>query len=235
VSSAFFRSLARDAAALYPAADRFARHFAYGKTTGDPVYEYLLAQGLVRDGGTLLDVGCGQGLIAALLEVARERHARGDWPQAWPAPPRPAAIRGIDLSQKDIGRARAATPRHGWIVGDMCTAELGTASTVVILDVLHYVEAARQEQVLDRVARALEPGGQALIRVADANGSLRYRVTVWADRLMCVVRGQPVHVMHTRPLGAWIDALARRGLAAEPVPMSEGTPFTNVLLRVRRR
>jgi len=235
VSREFFRSLAREAAARYPAADRFARHFAYGKTTGDPVYEYILAQALIGDGGVFLDVGCGQGLTAALLEVAHERHGRGDWPAAWPAPARPAAIRGIDLSGKDIARARAATPRHEWIVGDMCATSFGRARTILVLDVLHYVEDAKQDQVLDRIAQALEPGGQAIIRVADANGSLRYHVTLWADRLMCVVRGQRVHVMHTRPLGAWIEALARRGLAAEPVPMSEGTPFTNVLLRARPR
>jgi SAM-dependent methyltransferase len=235
VSREFFRSLARDAADRYPANDRFARHFAYGKTTGDPVYEYILAHGLVRDGASFLDVGCGQGLTAALLETARERHGRGDWPSAWPAPARPSTMRGIDLSEKDIRRAQAATPEHEWIVGDMCTAPFGTASTILVLDVLHYVEAAKQDQVLDRLAQALEPGGQAIVRVADANGSLGYHVTLWADRIMCVVRGQRVHAMHTRPLGAWIDALAKRGLVAEPVPMSEGTPFTNVLLRARAR
>lgn len=235
MSRAFFRSLARDAAARYPASDRFARHFAYGKTTGDPVYEYILARGVVRDGATLLDIGCGQGLIASLLAVARERHARGEWPRDWAAPARPSALRGIDLSQKDIGRARAATPGHEWIVGDMCATPLGRAATLIVLDVLHYVDAARQEQVLDRIAEALEPGGEALIRVADANGSLGYHVTLWADRIMCVVRGQRVHPMHTRPLGAWIEALGRRGLVAHAVPMSEGTPFTNVLLRARHR
>ena len=31
--SAAFRALARQAAALYPARDRYARHFAYGKLT----------------------------------------------------------------------------------------------------------------------------------------------------------------------------------------------------------
>ena len=80
MSGAFFRSLAREAAARYPANDRFARHFAYGKTTGDPVYEYILARGLVRDGATFLDVGCGQGLVASLLEAARRAVATAQLP-----------------------------------------------------------------------------------------------------------------------------------------------------------
>jgi SAM-dependent methyltransferase len=230
VSGEFFRALARDAAARYPAHDRFARHFAFGKLTGDPVFEHLLAQGLVQDGGALLDIGCGQGLVAALLEAARERLAKGDWPVSWPAPAQPAPVRGIDFMAKDIARARAAVPAGEWIEGDIRTAELGAAATVIVLDVLHYIGREDQDAVLARIGRALAPGGRALIRVADADGSLRYRITLALDRLMCVVRGQPVSRMHTRPVAQWLDALRARGIEAQPRPMSEGTPFANVLL-----
>jgi len=233
VSRAFFKALARDAAQRYPAHDRFARHFAYGKLTGDPVFEFLLARGMIRDGVPLLDVGCGQGLVASLLSAAHQRYGRGDWPAGWPAPARPSAIRGVDLSAKDIARARAAVPTAEWIHGDMTEAPLDEAGTVVILDVLHYVARPVQDTVLHRVARVLADGGTALVRVADANGSLRFRTTLFLDRLMCVVRGQPVTGMHTRPLADWIGQLRQEGLEAEPVPMSEGTPFANVLLVAR--
>jgi hypothetical protein len=36
--------------------------------------------------------------------------------------------------------------------------------------------------------------------------------------------------MHCRPLGEWIGQLRQEGLEAQPIPMSEGTPFANVLL-----
>ena len=230
MSRAFFKTLAREAAQRYPAHDRFARHFAYGKLTGDPVFEFLLARGLIREGVRLLDVGCGQGLVAALLSAAHQRYGRGDWPAQWPAPARPSAIAGVDLSAKDIERARAAVPTAEWIHGDMTEAPLGQAGTIVMLDVLHYVERALQDKVLHRVAQALAAGGSALVRVADANGSMRFRTTLFLDRLMCVVRGQPVKGMHCRPLGEWIGQMRQEGLEAQPIPMSEGTPFANVLL-----
>jgi SAM-dependent methyltransferase len=233
VSGAFFRSLAREAAARYPARDRFARRFAYGKLTRDPVYEYLLSQGLVRDGVALLDVGCGQGLMAALLACARERHERGDWPAQWQAPAHPSVVRGIDMLHHDVERARAASPRDEWIEGDIRSAPFGAAGTVIVLDVLHYLGREDQDRVLARIRAALPADGRALVRVADANGSLRYRVTIALDRLMCVVRRQPVARMHTRPLAEWIATLRALGLEAEPVPMSEGTPFVNVLLLAR--
>jgi hypothetical protein len=48
--SAAFRALARQAAALYPARDRYARHFAYGKLTGDPIFRHVLESGLIAPG-----------------------------------------------------------------------------------------------------------------------------------------------------------------------------------------
>jgi hypothetical protein len=36
--------------------------------------------------------------------------------------------------------------------------------------------------------------------------------------------------MHYRPLGEWLSQLRREGLDAQPISMSEGTPFANVLL-----
>jgi SAM-dependent methyltransferase len=235
VSGAFFKSLARDAASRYPARDRFARHFAYGKLTGDPVFEYLLSRGLIRDGVPLLDLGCGQGLLASLLDAARERHARADWPPDWPAPARPSHVRGIDMLGRDIERARAAWPPGEWIQGDIRNAPLGEAGTIVVLDVLHYLEKGDQDTVLGRMREALASGGVALVRVADGNGSLRFRTTIFLDQLMCIVRRQPLARLHTRPLTAWLETLRSLRFDPEPVPMSEGTPFANVLVRARAR
>ncbi|HZZ92057.1 MAG TPA: class I SAM-dependent methyltransferase [Usitatibacter sp.] len=230
MSRGFFRSLAREAAARYPARDRYARHFAYGKLTGDPVFEYLLEAGLVRDAAPLLDIGCGQGLLAALLAAAHDHHARGDWPAAWPAPARPSGVRGIDLSRRDVGRAHAALPDATWIAGDMRAVDFGCAGTVVMLDVLHYLEPHAQDDVLRRVRAALQPGGIAIVRVGDANGSWRFRATVASDRLVTALRGHGFARVHCHPVTAWIEALRRHGLEAHATPMSRGTPFANTLL-----
>ena len=43
------------------------RDCAGGKLRGDPVYAALLAQGLLAGRARVLDLGCGQGLLAAWL------------------------------------------------------------------------------------------------------------------------------------------------------------------------
>lgn len=234
MSERFFRALARDAAARYPARDRFARHFAFGKLTRDPAFRHLLERGLIPQGARLLDLGCGQGVLEALLLSARERHARGDWPASWPAPPAPRVMRGVDLRSRDVMRAQAACGREAaFLRGDIRGADFGEVDTVVILDVLHYIDFAAQRDVLERVRSALGRGGTLLLRVGDKSASLRFRVTDAVDRAVMALRGHRLERLYTRPLDEWKRELAGLGFSVEAAPMSAGTPFANVLLVAR--
>jgi trans-aconitate methyltransferase len=220
VSAASFRALARDAAALYPARDRYARHFAFGKLTGDPVFRHLWESGVVPAGARLLDLGCGQALLAAML-AAGGRHG------AW-------RYRGIDASHRDIERARAALPANCELVeGDLRGAAFSPADVVLIIDVLHYLEPDAQVDVLRRVRESLAPGGMLLARVADASGSLRFRITEAVDLAATKLRGHRVKRLHSLPLARRRAQLESLGFAVEERPMSEGTPFANVLLVAR--
>jgi SAM-dependent methyltransferase len=233
VSDAFFPALAREAAARYERRDRFARHFARGKLGGDPAFRWLLARGLIPQGARLLDLGCGQGLLAAILLTARASHARGQWPADWPPPPNPREIRGIDSSRRDVDRAVAAMPEGRFECADIRETRFGEADAVVLLDVLHYIDGAAQRSVLERARDALRGGGVLLLRVADADGSLRFRYTVFIDHAATVVRGRGFARYHCRPVAQWKRLLESLGFSVEATPMSEGTSFANVLLVAR--
>jgi len=218
--SASFRALARRAAARYPPRDRYARHFAYGKLTRDPVFEHLLECGWIPPDSRILDVGCGQGLVAALL-AAEGRHGR------W-------RYRGIDASARDIERARyAAGPAGELVMGDLRSTAFGEADVVVMLDVLHYIEPDAQSEALRRAREALAGGGTLLIRMADAARGLRFRITTALDLAATRMRGHRVKRLHHVPLDERRRELESHGFRVEVAPMSEGTPFANVLLVAR--
>jgi SAM-dependent methyltransferase len=235
---ASFRSLAREAAASYPPRERFARHFASGKLAGDPVYAHLLRARLIPDGARLLDIGCGQGLLCALLQAANARAGRGQWPEGRPAPPRLARYAGIELMAHDASLGRAMAARWGadgtsFIAGDMRTTEFPHSDVVVMLDVLHYVAYDAQAAILERVRAALAPRGTLLLRVGDEAPTLRFRYTVLVDRVVMALRGHRLPRLWCRPVAAWRAELGRLGFRVEAQPMSAGTPFANVLLVAR--
>ena len=233
MSEPLIGALAKRAASLYPPLDRFGRGFARGKLKGDPVFEHIVRSGLVPDGARVLDLGCGQGVLGALLVAARETHAGGSWPAGFAPPPRGVSYRGIDLLTKSVKRGQAALPEARIEHADIRTASFGEADVVVILDVLHYIEPAAQEDVLARVREALGGGGTLLLRVADADGSARLRWTLLVDHLATFLRTGRIARMHCRPAAQWRALLESLGFSVEARPMSEGTTFANVLLVAR--
>ena len=219
------------AAAPYHPGGPFAGHFALGNLYGDPAFAGVLERGLIPGGRRLLDLGCGQGLLASWLLAARSHYDDGDWPAGWPPPPRIDRIEGIELMLRDVTRARAALgDMASFTAGDIRQQAFGKADAIVILDVLHYLSFAEQDAVLERVRDALRPAGTLLLRVGDAGGGWGFRWSKWVDRAAMFTRGHGRVRLHCRRLGEWTQALTSLGFAVEPVPMSAGTPFANVLL-----
>ena len=222
------------AAAPYRSAGRFAWHFARGKLRWDPIFRQLLAQGLIGPGSHVLDIGCGQGLLASLLGSAAALAREGRWPAGWGGAPLEVRVTGIELMPRDVQRARAALGVPGaqvrFVCGDMRSTSFPSADVVVILDVLHYIDVAEQDAVLARVRESLREGGRLLLRVGDAAQRRGFRASQWVDAIVTFVRGHRVVPVYGRPLTAWIERLAALGFDVKGEPMSQGTPFANVLL-----
>ncbi len=225
------KRLAHLAADRYRPSGRFAYYFARGKFAGDPVFAALLARDLIPEGARLLDLGCGQGLLAAWLDAARASHRAGQWAQSWPAPPRLSAFRGIELMPRDVERARRALGALAQIeCADIRSAAYGEADVVIILDVLHYMDPSAQQQVLQRVRSSIGPAGVLLLRVGNAAGGWRFRMSRWVDAAVLYLRGHRQERLYCRTLPAWSAALTDCGFSAQAIPMSAGTLFANVLL-----
>ena len=231
MSAAFARVLLDAATAPYRSAGPFAWYYARGKLGSDPVFLGLLEQGLIPDDARILDLGCRQGLLASWLLEARALFDAGHWPTHWPPAPKPLAYRGVELMAREVRRARRALGERAELVrGDIRTTAFGKANTVVILDVLHYIDYAAQENVLARVCDALAPAGVLLLRVGDADAGLPFRISNWVDHLVAFTRGHRLPKFYCRSLQDWQSSLCRLGFTVASVPMSRGTPFANVLL-----
>ena len=214
----------------------FAYFFARGKLSGDPIYRAILERGLLAGRHRVLDLGCGQALLAAWLHAAARMHEAGRWPDGWPPAPRPRSVRGIELMTRDVERARRALGTDVDVeAGDIRTCDFGTADAVVVLDVLHYLDFPAQHAVLRRVRCALPPGGLLLLRVGDAAGGFRHRLTRWVDAVVMRARGHARIDPHCRNVGEWRAILGDAGFDSEALPMSQGTPFANVLLIAHAR
>ncbi len=225
-----------DAALLpYAKAGRYTYHFVRGKLRHDPVYRAILKNGLLPNEGRLIDLGCGLGILSALLIEARKQYQAGNWDPEWPTPPQNLELLGVELLEWKVAAAKQALGDRASICqGDLRTFELPDCSVAILLDILMYLHAADQRQVLHKIACSLQPGGILLMREGNAAGGLRHYITSLAEHICCLWRGQGWNALHYRSMAEWVALLEESGFSVEALPMSQGTPFSNVLYRATR-
>jgi uncharacterized protein (DUF2062 family) len=206
--------------------------FARGKLRGDPVYRALLQPGVMTPGGTLVDLGCGTGLTLSML---REAARMQDQDAGLATVPRFERTIGVELRPGAAQTARQVLGDAAEIIsGDACAYDLPPSRTILLLDVLHMMPRAAQEQLLERVAAALEPGGAVVIREADASGGLGFLAVRAGNRLKAMVTGNWSQRFAFRRREDWARLLARLGLAVQTQGAGTGTPFANLLVVGRR-
>lgn len=188
----------------------FLRFYARSKLATDPLYD-AVARRLRGHPHPVVDVGCGIGLMAFHLR----EHGFAQ------------PITGIDHDATKIAEAsRAAYDGIRFATGD-ARDEIPAGSSVLLLDVLHYFDTEEQSRILENVARAVPPGGVAIIRDAVRDGSWRYRATYAAElfaRGIQWIRAERLHFpTRDRIVGAF------EGFDVETAPLWGATPFNNYL------
>jgi SAM-dependent methyltransferase len=219
------------------AADRYldvgitAWEFARGKLRGDPVYRATL-QGLLPPGHTLVDIGCGQGLMLAVLADARHMAVRGEW--VGTLPPAYASLIGIETRARVARMAGRALGEAAVVVHAAAPAGLPERmSAALLFDVLHLMPPDAQESLLAEIVARLEPGGIVLVREVDRAAGRGFTAVRMGNRLKALAVGRWRQSFHFRSAAEWRALFEASGFAVETRPMGEGTPFANVLFRLQ--
>ena len=125
-------------------------------------------------GMDILDVGCGHGVLAALLLHGHpERHVVGIDPD----------VRKIEWANESVGKSPNAEFRAVTIEA-LAAERPASFDCVIIADVLCLIARAAWPPFLDAAQRLLRPGGRLLLKDAENDGSWRAAKALWQERLM---------------------------------------------------
>jgi 2-polyprenyl-3-methyl-5-hydroxy-6-metoxy-1,4-benzoquinol methylase len=127
-------------------------------------------------GAHVLDVGCGHGLMCALLS------------QALPS----SQIAGVEPDETKVKWALQSVGHlpNVEIVPGTIDDILGTYDCITVCDVLYLIEAGQQLAFLKAIADRLNPHGQLLLKEAEDDGSWKMKKALWQERLMIEVLRQ---------------------------------------------
>ena len=191
---------------------------------------------MLPPGGTLLDIGCGQGLTLALLVEARQAFDERRWPASWPEPPRFDRMVGIETRPRPAASARKALDGDAEVIhGDARTLTIEPARAVLLFDVLQLLESHEQDALLGSLASRLEPAGVVLIREADPAAGWRFTAVRVGNGLKALVfRTRRTQTFNPRTPGRMARLLCAPRVPQRDAADGRGTPFANVLFRLTR-
>lgn len=231
-SDPVFARLVRRASDRYVGTSITAWEFARGKLRNDPLYRTALFSGVLPSGGVLIDVGCGQGLMLALLAEVRRDAAAGA--AAGDAPVFDVLI-GVEMRPRVASLARRALGADARIaVADARCLQPEDCRAVLFFDVLHMLPAADQETLVAAMAARLSADGVMLVRETDAAAGWRFRTVRAGNRLKALAAGRWRQTFHFRTAAGWTALFERAGFDVRTLDTGAGTPFGNVLFVLTR-
>ena len=145
-------------------------------------------------GGRLLDVGCGPGLLAHLLERAGFT----------------GVYLGLDPDPRKVDRARRWLPESAgrrFEAGSVEAAPDGAFSQAALLDVLYLVPPAEKGPFLARAARSLAPGGLLVVLTSGGGPRWKRRLDALQERLavgLGITRGEAIATCDGAEVAEWM-------------------------------
>jgi 1-acyl-sn-glycerol-3-phosphate acyltransferase len=143
------RVVRRKVERLYRYQGTYVEQFVKWKLKLDPLFPAL--DSVVPRQGHVLDLGCGYGMATHWLAAFTDQ--RTFW--------------GVDYDEEKIRVAQCSAgeaARMKFVSGDLLNCDLPPGDAALLLDVLHYWTPEKQQLILDKVRKALCPGGRLILR-----------------------------------------------------------------------
>ncbi len=155
-------ALLKQALALYAALPPAERFHVHARASSAP----LLAVASRMPGGTVADIGCGHGLLSALLALADPGRT----------------VHGVDPDPRKVAWARqalAALPNvrleEGTVEQTLATSLKGACDGATVCDVLYLLPEEKWAGFLTTVHGLLKPGGRFLLKEVEGDGAWEHR------------------------------------------------------------
>jgi uncharacterized protein (DUF2062 family)/SAM-dependent methyltransferase len=193
------------------------RGFVRWKLRLDRVFGLLAAEDL--GSGTVVDLGCGYGMALSFAAFAD----------------RSRCLVGCDLDAHRIAVARQALSKldTSLSVADVRGLDFPSSGLILILDVLQYLRADEQLNLLERCCSGLVPNGILIFRVHDRERGLWSTITMAFDRLIFAWGRAGVRPL-TLPAAQYHSVLENAGMQVKQRRFRNLLPLAHILFIAKK-
>ena len=126
---------------------------------------YQVFHELVPQQGNILDIGCGYGFMAYMLYFTANQRI----------------ITGIDHDEEKIETANHCFSKPAtvnFVHGDVLNFEFERYDTIILADVLHYLQPGEQQVLIEKCIAQLNSAGTVIIREGDKDHISKHKKTL---------------------------------------------------------
>ncbi len=173
---------------------------------------------LVPKNGTILDLGCGEGILTNFLAISSVRRK----------------MIGVELSAHRVNQARKGLKNTKFLIGSALKIKLPKVDTIVISHVFHHLGSKkRQEELLDICRKMLKPKGKLIIGEVDKEYSLRYLFGWITDILLVPIFFEKklldLQIYH-RGRKEWKQVLLKHGFKVTHMKVTKDRIYPEVIM-----
>lgn len=174
------------------------------------------------DQGTLVDLGCGNGLFAGLLAKSRPG----------------LSILGIDDDDKKIQLANqvfGSFQNISFRKGNIVEIDYPRGDHYSLIDVLYLIPYPLQEAIIDKISNLIPVHGELIIKEMDKKPRIKYLFNMFQEtlsvKILNITLGSKFYFRDTPHM---IDLLEKRGFMVETVRMDRGYMHPHVLYKAKK-
>lgn len=178
---------------------------------------YELLDKYVPKAKTIIDLGCGDGLLANSLAL-RSKNS-----QVW----------GVDINNERVEEAKKGISNTHFIVGDITKKSIPEANVILLVHVLHHLPSKdAQVKLLDTCVKKLKKGGKLIVVEIQEKPLLKLILTWLVDAFVVPILFQKSlydFKFWYRTRREWIRILKERNLKVKTITASANKPFSHVI------
>ncbi|TSC63492.1 MAG: Uncharacterized protein G01um101493_425 [Microgenomates group bacterium Gr01-1014_93] len=177
---------------------------------------YEVVERILPEKGVVIDLGCGEGLLANYLALASLERK----------------IIGFEIDPGRLERARKGIKNTTFKVGDIVNLSYPKGDVYLLFHVLHHLPSEEaQEKVLKKIKEKLSSGGKLIIVEVYVETSIKYLAAWIADHFLVpwVFEKRFFTRVYFRGERQWKDLLKSLGYNVKLKLEIKGRPFPNVI------
>jgi 2-polyprenyl-3-methyl-5-hydroxy-6-metoxy-1,4-benzoquinol methylase len=167
--------------------------------------------------GAIVDLGCGNGLMAALFMLGSDERR----------------VTGFDLDPQKVETARRLKGRWPTLEfheADLTSLHIPRAEVVTIVDVLYLIHYGQQDEILKKCGEALGPGGVLLLKDMDTRPRWKYAWNYFQETLAVKIMGFTLGgQFYFRPEADYRKTLEGLGFQVETVRLDKHYWYPHIL------